>query len=38
MEGKNCWDRYTCIWKVILEVLVAGEIETRSLSFLARGE
>ena len=36
MEGQDCWDRYGCIWKVILEWFVAGEIETRYLSFLAR--
>ena len=36
MEGQNCWERYSCIWKVILEWFVAGEIETRYLSFLAK--
>ena len=36
MEGQNCWERYGCIWKVILEWFVAGEIETKYLSFLVR--
>ena len=36
MEGQNCWDRYSCIWKVILEWFVAGEIETMYLSFLVK--
>ena len=36
MEGQNCWERYGCIWKVILEWFIAGDIETRYLSFLVR--
>ena len=36
MEDENCWDRYSCIWKVILEWFVAGEIETRYLLFLVK--
>ena len=36
MEGENCWDRYVCMRKVILEWFVAGEIDTRYLSFLAK--
>ena len=36
MEGQTCWDMYSCIWKLILEWFVAGEIETRYPSFLAK--
>ena len=36
MEGRNCWDRYICIWNVVLEWFVMGEIETRNLSFLEK--
>ena len=35
-EGQNCWDSYVCIWKVGLECLIIGVIQTRYLSFLAR--
>ena len=36
MEGQNCCDRYVCVWEVILEWFVGGDIETRYLSFLKK--